>query len=91
MIQTLITPITLGEYFPLGFFDKKVAISTHMVSCNETSKEEELSEDEKSILGVESRKTKKEEMVVASLQQLPLLFSSHEMLQLPNEVRSALI
>ena len=62
-----------------------------MVSCNETSKEEELSEDEKSILGVESRKTKEEEGVVISLQHLPSLFSSHEMLQLPNEMRNALI
>ena len=86
MVQKLITPITLGEYFPLGFFDKRVTISTHMVSCNETSKEEELSEDEKSILGVESRKTKEEEGIVASLQHLPLLFTSHEMSQLPNEM-----
>ena len=57
-----------------------------MVSCNETSKEEELSEDEKSILGVELRKTKEEEGIVASLQHLPLLFTSHEMSQLPNEM-----
>ena len=69
--QKLITPITLGEYFPLGFFDKRVTISTHMVSCNETSKEEELSEDEKSILGVESRKTKEEEGVVIHLNSQP--------------------
>ena len=91
LVQKLITLITLGEYFPLGFFDKRVAVSTHMVSCNETSKEEELSEDEKSILGVESRKTKEEEGVVISLQHLPSLFSSHEMLQLSNEMRNALI
>ena len=62
-----------------------------MVFCNETSKEEGLSEDEENILGVESRKTKEEEGVVSSLQHLPLLFSSHEMLQLPNEMRNALI
>ena len=57
-----------------------------MVSCNETSKEEGLSEDEENILGVESRKTKEEEGVVASLQHLPSLFSSHEMSELPNEM-----
>ena len=58
LVQKHITPIILREYFPLGFFDKKVIVSTHMVSCNETSKEEGLSEDEENILGVESRKTK---------------------------------
>ena len=57
-----------------------------MVSCNETSKEEGLTEDDKSILSVESRKTKEEEGVAASLQHLPSQFSSHEMLQLPNEM-----
>ena len=62
-----------------------------MVSCNETSKEEGLSEDEESILGVESRKTKEEEGTVTSLQHLPSLFSSHKMLQLPNEMQNALI
>ena len=91
LIQKLITPITLGEYFPLGFFNKRVTISTHIVSYNETSKEEGLTEDDKSILGVESRKTKEEEGVAASLQHLPSQFSSHEMLQLPNEMRNALI
>ena len=91
LVQKFITPITLGEYFPLGFFDKRVAVSTHMVSCNETSKEDELSEDEESILGVESRKTKEEEGVVTSLQHLPPQFNSHKMLQLPNEMRNTLI
>ena len=90
LVQKLIT-ITLGEYFPLGFFDKRVAVSTHIVSCQETSKEEGLSEDEENILGVELRKTKEEEGVVANLQYLPSLFSSHEMLQLPNEIQNALI
>ena len=33
LVQKLITPITLEKYFPLGFFDKRVAVSTHMVSC----------------------------------------------------------
>ncbi|KAL6336592.1 hypothetical protein AAG906_025597 [Vitis piasezkii] len=46
-----------------------------MVSSNETSKEEGLSEDEENILGVKSRKTKEEKGVVASLQHLPSLFS----------------
>ena len=91
LVQKLITPITLEEYSPLGFFDKRVIVSTHMVFCNETSKEEGLSEDEENILGVESRKTKEEEGVVSSLQHLPLLFSSHEMLQLPNEMRNVSI
>ena len=62
-----------------------------MVFCNETSKEEGLSEDEESILSVKSRKTKEEDGIVASLQHLPSLFSNHEMLQLPNEMRNALI
>ena len=66
-------------------------VLTHIVSCNETSKEEWLSKDEDSILSVESRKIKEEEGVVASLQHLPSPFSSHEMLQLPNEMRNALI
>ena len=85
LVQKLVILITLG------FFDKKVTVSTHMVSCNETSKEEGSSEDEESILGVESRKNKEEDGVVASLQHLPSLFSSHEMLQLPNEMQNALI
>ena len=67
LIQKLITLITLGEYFPWRFFDKNVTISTHIVSCNETLKEERLSEDKETILGVELRKTKEEEGVVASL------------------------
>ena len=62
-----------------------------MVSCHETLEEDEPSEDEESILGVELRKTKEEDGVVASLQHLPSLFSSHEMLQLPNEMQNALI
>ena len=57
-----------------------------MVSCNETSKEEGLSKDEEIILSVESRKTKEEEGVEASLLHLPSLFSSHEMLQLHNDM-----
>ena len=62
-----------------------------MVSCHETLEEDEPGEDEESILGVELRKTKEEDGVVASLQHLPSLFSSHEMLQLPNEMQNALI
>ena len=82
----IITPITLEEYFPLGFFDKRVMVSTHMVSSNETSKEEGSSKYKESTLSVESSKTKEEEGLVANLQYLPSLFSSHEMLQLPNEM-----
>ena len=66
-------------------------VSTHMVSCNETSKGEGLSKDEESILGVKLRITKEEDGVVTSLLHLLSLFSSHKMLQLPNEMRSALI
>ena len=90
-MQKFITPITLGEYFSLGFFDKRVTISTHMVSGNEASKEEGSSKDEENTLGVKSRKTKEEEEIVASLQYLPSLFSSYEMLQLPNGMRNVLI
>ena len=82
----IITPITLEEYFHLGFFDKRVMVSTHMVSSNETSKEEGSSKYKESTLSVESSKTKEEEGLVANLQYLPSLFSSHEMLQLPNEM-----
>ena len=57
-----------------------------MVSCNETSKEEGLSKDEESILGVKLRITKEKDGVVASLLHLLSLFSSHKMLQLPNEM-----
>ena len=59
LVQKLITPITLGEYFPLGFFDKNVTISTHMVSCNETSKEDELSEMRKAFLVLNQEKLRK--------------------------------
>ena len=68
-----------------------MTISTHIVSCNETLKEERLSEDKETILGVELRKTKEEEGVVASLQHPPSPLSTHEMLQLPNEIRNVLI
>ena len=91
LVQKLITPVTLGEYFPLGFFGKRVTVLTHMVSCNETSKQERSSEDEENTLNVESGKNKEEEGVVVSLQYLPSLFSSNKMLQLPNEMRNALI
>ena len=56
LVYKLVTPITLEGYFPLGFFDKRVTVSTHIVSCNETSKEEGLSEDEENIIGVEDEK-----------------------------------
>ena len=65
--------------------------STHMVSCHENSKEDEPSEDEKNTLGIESSKTKEDDEVVANLQCLPSLFNIHEMLQLLEETRIALI
>ena len=62
-----------------------------MVSCYETSKEEGPSADKENALCLESSKTKEEDGVVTSLLHLLSLFSSHKMLQLPNEMRSALI
>ena len=70
-MHKLITSITLGEYFHLGFFDKRVTTPTHMVSCNETSKENGSTKDEEKTLIVEPSKTKEENKVVASLQCLP--------------------
>ena len=91
LVKKLIIPITLGEYFSLEFFDKGMMTSTNMVSCHETSEEDGPSEDEESALGVESSKYKEEDEIVANLQCLPLLFSIHEMLKLPEVTRIALI
>ena len=41
LVQKFITPITLGEYFPPGFFNKGMVTSTHMVFCHDISKENE--------------------------------------------------
>ena len=60
LVQKLITPVTLGEYFPLEFFNRWMMTSTHMVSCHENSEEDEPSEDEESALGTKSSKTKEE-------------------------------
>ena len=59
--------------------------STHMVSCHETSEEDGPCEDEENAIGVESRKTKEEDDVVANLQCLLSLFSIHELLKLHEE------
>ena len=67
MVQKLITPITLEEYFPPKFFDKRMMTSIHMVSCYETLENVGLSEDEASALSAKSRKAKEENEVVASL------------------------
>ena len=61
LVQKLITPITLEEYFSLEFFDRGMMTSTHIVSCHETSKEDGPSEDEKDVLGAELSKTKEED------------------------------
>ena len=60
LVQKLITPITLEEYFPQEFFNRGMVTSTHMVSYHETSEEDEPSEDEESALGTKSSKTKEE-------------------------------
>ena len=91
LIQKLITPITLGEYFPPEVVDRGMMTSTHMVSCHETSKEDGPSEDEESVIGIELSKTKEEDDVVANLQCLLSLFSIHELLKLPEETRIELI
>ena len=62
-----------------------------MVSCHETSIENRPSEDEESALDVESSKTKEDDKVIANLQCLPSFFNIHEMLQLLEETRIALI
>ena len=62
-----------------------------MVSCHETSIENRPSEDEKNALDVESSKTKEDDKVIANLQCLPPFFNIHEMLQLLEETRIALI
>ena len=62
-----------------------------MVSCHETSVEDRLSEDEESVFGIESSKTKEEDKVVTNPSCLPMFFSIHEMLQLLEETRIALI
>ena len=90
LVQKVITPITLGEYFPLEFFNKRMVTSTHMVSCHEILKENESSKDEEKSFGAEPNKTKKDDEVVANLQCLPSLFNIHEMLQLLEETRIAL-
>lgn len=72
-------------------FNKSVVILTHMVFCNKTSKEGKLIKDEEETLIVELSKTKEENEVVKSFNAYPRFFSSHEMLQLPDKMRSALI
>ena len=91
MVQKLITPVTLGEYFPLEFFNRRIMTSTYMVSCHKNSEEYEPSEDEENIIGIESSKTKEEDEVVANLQCLLSFFGIYEMLQLSEETQIALI
>ena len=65
--------------------------STHMVSCHEISEEDESCKDKENAFGAEPSKTKEDDDVVANLQCLPSLFNIHEMLQLLEETRIALI
>ena len=67
LVQKLITPITLGEYFPLKFFNKGMVTSTHMVSCHATSEEDELGKDEENAFGANPSKTKEDDEEVANL------------------------
>ena len=62
-----------------------------MVSCHETSEEDESGKDEENAFGAKPSKTKENDEVVANLQCLPSLFSIHEMLQLLEETWIALI
>ena len=41
--------------------------STHMVSCDETSKEDELGKDEENVCGAEPSKNKEDDEIVANL------------------------
>ncbi|KAL6331418.1 hypothetical protein AAG906_011356 [Vitis piasezkii] len=67
LVQKLITPITLGEYFPPKFFNKGMVTSTHMVSCQETSEKDESGKDEEIFFGAKPSKTKEDDEVVANL------------------------
>ena len=53
--------------------------------------EDESGKDEENTFGVEPSKTKEDDEVVADQQCLPSLFNIHEMLQLLEETRIALI
>ena len=64
MAQKLITPITLGEHFPLEFFNRGMVTSTHMVSCHEISEEDESGKDEENAFGAEPSKTKENDEVL---------------------------
>ena len=65
--------------------------STYMVSCHENSEEDEPSEDEESVFGIESSKTKEEDEVITNLQCLFSFFGIYEMLQLSEETQISLI
>ena len=67
LVKKLITPITLEEYLPLEYFNRKMITSTHMVSYHETLVEDRTSENEESVLGVELSKTKEDVKVIANL------------------------
>lgn len=63
LVQKLITPITLEEYFPQEFFNKGMVTSTHMVSYYEISKEDESGKDEENAFGAKPSKTKKDDEI----------------------------
>ena len=50
LVQKLITSVTLGEYFPPDFFNRRMITSTHMVFSHETLVEDRPSEDEENAL-----------------------------------------
>ena len=91
LVQKLITPVTLREYFSPKFIDRGMMTATHMVFYHETSKEDRPSEDEESVLSTKSSKTKEEDEVIANLQCLFSFFGIYEMLQLYEETQISLI
>ena len=66
LVQKFITLITLEEYFILEFFNKGMVTSTHMVSCHETSEEDELGKDEENVFAAKPSKTKEDDEIVAN-------------------------
>ena len=63
LVQKLITPITLEEYFPQEFFNRGMVTSTHMISYHEISKEDESGKDEENAFSAEPNKTKKDDEI----------------------------
>ena len=67
LVKKLITPITLGEYFPPEFVNRGMMTSTHMVSCHEILEKDELGKVIENVFGAEPSKTKEDDEIVANL------------------------